>query len=144
MVSKIKSIPLSSDHYPADLTSLQIILKKALWTAEKQNIDKKTIFRIRLSVEESVSNIIKYAYPGNPGKIFLEYFLRKGNIFGIRLKDSGIPFNLKDTHSPDTSSELGKRDIGGLGIYLIRKSTDKIHYHRKSQYNILTLEFYYL
>ena len=98
---------------------------------------------INLALEEIVTNVMLYAYPSsNEGKVFVEFVKAKGEA-GERLiftiTDSGIPFDPTQAPEVDTTLSAEDRDIGGLGIHLVRQLMDEIAYERSDNKNILTL-----
>lgn len=101
---------------------------------------------VNLALEEIVSNVMLYAYPGrNDGKVFVEYTEDENDdcrrmIFTV--SDTGIPFDPTQKDEVDTSLSADERPIGGLGIHLVRQLMDEIHYERLGDKNILTLVKY--
>ena len=98
---------------------------------------------INLALEEAVSNVMLYAYPGqNDGKVFVEFVQTRdeqGEKLVFTISDSGVPFD--PTQKPETDITLSaeERAIGGLGIHLVRQLMDEIVYVREDGKNILTL-----
>jgi sigma-B regulation protein RsbU (phosphoserine phosphatase) len=98
---------------------------------------------INLALEEAVSNVMLYAYPGqNDGKVFVEFVQTRdeqGEKLVFTISDSGVPFD--PTQKPETDITLSaeERAIGGLGIHLVRQLMDEITYERIEDKNILTL-----
>lgn len=94
---------------------------------------------LRLAVEEAVVNVISYAYPeGVEGEISIE-LTAGGTTAEVRISDAGAPFDPTRAESPDTTLAAPERQIGGLGIFLLRELTDEIRYERREGKNILTL-----
>lgn len=94
---------------------------------------------VRLAVEEAVVNVIDYAYPeGVEGDIEIK-LMTDGNSFRVQIIDSGIPFDPTAQVRADTSLSAEERQIGGLGILLVRELMDSINYERIDGKNILTL-----
>ena len=102
---------------------------------------------INLALEEAVSNVMLYAYPGKSGQVFVEFVKTEGvkelGAEGRRLvftiTDSGIPFDPTQTPEADVTLTAEEREIGGLGIYLVRQLMDEVRYERTEDKNILTL-----
>lgn len=92
---------------------------------------------INLALEEAVSNVMLYAYPGQHGQVLIEFAKEKSIIFTIT--DSGIPFDPTQQREADTTLSLEERQIGGLGIHLVRQLMDEIYYRREDNKNVLTL-----
>ena len=98
---------------------------------------------INLALEEVVCNVMLYAYPGRKdGKVFVEYTEienEQGKQLIFTVSDSGIPFDPTKQKEVDTSLAAEDREIGGLGIHLVRQLMDEIRYERVDNKNILTL-----
>ena len=92
---------------------------------------------INLALEEAVSNVMLYAYPGKSGQVLVE--CDKSDKLVFTITDSGVPFDPTQQEEPDVTQSAEERPIGGLGIFLVRQIMDTIHYERKDNKNILTL-----
>ena len=94
----------------------------------KLSIDPETTFHIQLAIEEASTNIIKYAYRESEGqlKIIMEI---NGNELIITLINWGKPFDPTSVPSPGLNAPLENREIGGLGMYFIRKLMDEVSYN---------------
>lgn len=102
--------------------------------------DKKAIPKMRLVSEEALINVIDYAYPDKNGELEICYeYDESGNFIEIRIIDEGKPFNPLEHDKPDLDTAVEDREIGGLGIFMIKQIMDKVIYERKDQQNILTL-----
>ncbi len=96
-------------------------------------------FKIRLSIEEIVENIVRYAYENGSG--FLEASTQRvGDMLHVSFSDAGRPFNPLAKPDPDTSLPADQRPIGGLGIYLCKRLMDDVCYEYSDGLNILTLK----
>lgn len=101
--------------------------------------DESLQFKIRLSVEETVENVVCYAYNKGLGCIEVETALDNG-VLSIMLKDSGKPFNPLNNPEPDVNLNLEDRPIGGLGIFLCKQMMDEVSYDYVNNCNILTMK----
>ncbi|MCQ2271193.1 MAG: ATP-binding protein [Bacteroidales bacterium] len=101
--------------------------------------DESLQFKIRLSVEETVENVVCYAYNNGLGYIEVETSLENG-VLSIMLKDSGKPFNPLNAPDPNVSLALEDRPIGGLGIFLCKQMMDEVNYEYVDNCNILTMK----
>ena len=103
--------------------------------------DEALQFKIRLSIEEAVENVVRYAYDGGLGWIEVGTELdAEGVMLTILLKDAGVPFNPLDKPDPDITLPAADREIGGLGIFMTKKVMDDVSYEYKDGQNILTLK----
>ncbi|MBO4689283.1 MAG: SpoIIE family protein phosphatase [Paludibacteraceae bacterium] len=95
---------------------------------------------INLALEEAVSNVMLYAYPGKSGQVLVECEMKRNKGQAIfTITDSGVPFDPTQQEDPDVTQSAEERPIGGLGIFLVRQIMDDIRYERKNGKNILTL-----
>ena len=80
-----------------------------------------------------------YAYAPDTGTAKVCVDTDTPGIFKLIFIDRGIPYNPLEKEDPDTTLSADQRKIGGLGIYLVKKSMDEMFYERKDGQNILTL-----
>jgi serine/threonine-protein kinase RsbW len=99
----------------------------------------KCFNEVNLALEELFVNFVHYAHPGRCGRHTIRFSLSLADaVLTIRTEDSGMAFNPMSAASPDTKCPLAQRKIGGLGILLIKKAMDEIHYERLGQRNVTT------
>ncbi len=103
-------------------------------------IDDDTFKTLNLAVEEWVANVINYAYAkGTRGHVELTAKV-VDDVLTLVIKDHGIPFDPTQHADVDVDAGLEERQIGGLGIYLMKTIMDTIDYERSADgYNVLTL-----
>lgn len=107
-----------------------------------KNANEKVRFELELICEEVFVNICNYAYGQNIGKAEIEVCKRSDSIV-IKFIDSGKEFNPLEIADPDINSPLEERNIGGLGIFMTKKLSDKLLYERTDNKNILTVIKYF-
>lgn len=130
---------MSELHFQAIKGQARQILRAILQTSEVSSCHLKDVLVIRLACEEIVMNVTSYAYPeGSDG--FLDVEIQKTDRIVIRFKDGGMPFNPLEQKTPDTELSWKLRHIGGLGIHLLRRKIDDVHYAYVDNKNILTIE----
>jgi len=107
--------------------------------AAHYGIPDKTRLKMHVVIDELLMNIISYAYLDD-GKHDIGF---KVELSADRLKvsmvDDGIPFNPLGIETPDTELSIEEREIGGLGIHLIRKMMDRVSYRRRIDKNVITV-----
>lgn len=97
-------------------------------------------FKLRLSIEEAVENVVRYAYDGGIGWLETNIdFNQDTLLLTIQLRDAGVPFNPLEKEDPDVTLSAEDRNIGGLGIYLCKKMMDNIEYRYEDGNNVLTM-----
>ena len=101
----------------------------------------KVQMQIDVAVEEIFVNIAHYAYPLETGKtvVRVETFSAPPSV-NITFIDSGIPYNPLAKADPDITLNAEERQIGGLGIFMVKKSMDDVKYEYLDGHNILTLK----
>ena len=98
-------------------------------------------FKIELSVEEAVENVVQYAYEGGIGWLEAGTSLDdKSLILTIELRDAGVPFNPLEKTDPDITLAADERPVGGLGIYLCKSMMDNINYRYEDGNNVLVMK----
>jgi serine/threonine-protein kinase RsbW len=99
-----------------------------------------TGFALNLSLEEILTNIIKYGYDDSDEHVILVRLnLNQGQVY-IEVEDDGKPFNPLEVEPPDIHKPLDERPIGGLGIHLVKNHMDSLQYKRKEERNLLILK----
>ena len=100
----------------------------------------KDVYNIQLATDEAASNIIEHAYENiSNGVLELSCGVRDDSIT-IVLIDHGESFDPSEIPLPDLKADLSDRKIGGLGIFLMRKLMDEVHYEvTANKGNILTM-----
>jgi anti-sigma regulatory factor (Ser/Thr protein kinase) len=106
---------------------------------EEMSLSPELIFNLNLVLEEAVSNVILYAYPKEEHQEISLSAQKKDNSIIFVLTDSGKEFD--PTLAPDADITLSaeERQIGGLGIFLIRQIMNTVEYQRINGQNVLTL-----
>jgi sigma-B regulation protein RsbU (phosphoserine phosphatase) len=107
--------------------------------SEKSRIPVPIAMKFNLVFDDLLNNIVSYAFPEG-GKHEIKIHAEKsGNNILLTVEDDGIPFNPFAQTEADTSLSLEDREIGGLGIHLIRNIMDEVSYRRHKNHNIVTL-----
>ena len=110
-------------------------------TLEKLDCSMKAQMQIDMAIDEIFSNISRYAYPDGPGSATVRLSFDEGSrTFSICFEDQGIPFDPLKQEEPDTTLDTEARAIGGLGIFLVRKTMDEVSYQYRDGSNILCLK----
>lgn len=103
--------------------------------------DEELRFKIELSIEEAVENVVQYAYEGGIGWLEAGTSLDdKSLILTIELRDAGMPFNPLEKEDPDITLSADERPVGGLGIYICKSMMDSIEYRYEDGNNVLVLK----
>ena len=107
--------------------------------AEEKHLDHSLTLSLNLALEEAVTNVIMYAYPkGTDGLVDIEAIIREHSLSFV-ISDSGQPFDPTAQPDADVSQSIENRQVGGLGIYLVRSIMDSVSYERNGGKNILSM-----
>ena len=131
---------MSNITFPAKFEFLDEIREFVSQIAGKGGFTEKEIYSLQLAADEAASNIIEHAYEGiSDASIDITCAVR-GNTLTITMRDTGAPFDPSIVKQPNLKADLSDRQIGGLGIYLMRKLMDEVRYESNSKTgNLLTM-----
>ena len=108
---------------------------------EKLDCPVKARRQIDVAIDELFGNIARYAYSPDVGKATVRFSVEEDPLeVTITFIDNGIPFNPLEKSNPDTHLSAEERPIGGLGIFLVKKSMDMVEYEYKNGQNILKIK----
>ena len=124
----------------SNIENLDLVLLKIEEFLEDKEISMKSKLKLELIIEELFVNICNYAYE-KEGEIKIQYGLLENPLRIImNFIDEGVKFNPLDKEGPDLTLDADQRDIGGLGLTIVRKNADEIDYKYENNQNILTVE----
>lgn len=107
--------------------------------AELADLEPSVLSKIELVSEEALMNIIHHAYKDGVGEIEMTLKASSHQVI-IVIKDQGPPFNPLTAETKfDPTLSLEEREVGGLGIPIMRQFMDEVNYKRADGKNILTL-----
>lgn len=131
MMMKEMTFRAADDGLPSVMDFIEEILSSA-------GVGKKIIMSLCVAIEEVFVNIAHYAYGGKEGFVAVKVTLDSG-VATFVVSDEGVPFNPLKKDDPDVTLGAKDRDLGGLGIFIVKKTMDKITYEHKDGKNILTM-----
>ena len=95
---------------------------------------------ICVALEEVFVNVAHYAYPNGEGDMSLHIgFDDQSRTITFRMTDKGVPFDPLKKPDPDITLSAEDREIGGLGIFITKKTMDSLTYAYENGENILTM-----
>jgi anti-sigma regulatory factor (Ser/Thr protein kinase) len=108
---------------------------------EVYNCPQKAMAQIDVAIDELFGNIAYYAYDPNvgPATVRVEVAEEPLSVI-IAFIDNGVPFNPLKAADPQQNLSAEERELGGLGIYIVKKSMDEITYEYKDGQNILRIK----
>ena len=100
----------------------------------------KIQMKMGIAIDELFSNIALYAYPSGNGNVTVKVEKQEEPAaVKITFIDRGVPYDPLKKEDPDVTLSAEKREIGGLGIYLVKKTMDDISYEYKDGQNVLSV-----
>lgn len=132
-------MPMPDHTFPAKFEFLDEIRDHVANVARTNGFSEKAIYSLQLAADEAASNIIEHAYEGiSDGTLFMSCTMN-GDSIVITMRDHGTPFNPAEVREPNLKADLSERQIGGLGVYLMRKLMDTVTYKTSNSGNVLTM-----
>lgn len=131
-----------TEKVPATVEELTHVLEIIDSQLEANDCSMKIQLQIDLAVEELFVNIAHYAYAQDEENADAEIILdiqQNPCTMVLTFKDHGIPYNPLKKEDPDVTLSAEERKIGGLGIYLVKKTMDRVDYRYEDGHNILTI-----
>lgn len=125
----------------ADVSALDQVLAFADAFLEENDCPMKIKMQIDIAIEELFVNIAHYAYPSGEGEAVIGIEAdTEAKCFKITFEDSGIPYDPLKKDDPDITLSADERPIGGLGIFMVKKSMDDISYEYRDGHNCLSIK----
>ncbi|MDQ7821254.1 MAG: ATP-binding protein [Candidatus Eremiobacteraeota bacterium] len=122
-----------------DLQEIKRLTTELADFGSSERLASKVIHDITLALEEIVTNIISYGYDDFESHEIVIDLQMLADELSVEISDDGTPFNPLEIPPPDLNAPLDEREIGGLGIFLVRQFMDDVAYRHENQRNILTL-----
>ena len=126
--------------FPAKIDSLSDVLGFVDRTLETYECPMKIQMGVCVAIEEVFVNVAHYAYGGGEGDMTLSIgFDEADRAFTFRMTDKGTPFDPLQKPDPDITLSAEEREIGGLGIFITKKTMDSVTYAYENGENVLTM-----
>ncbi len=127
LTATIENIPVATDFVNEELEALDCPMK--------------TQMQIDVAIDELFSNIARYAYNPDTGPATVRVEVEEDPLCVIiTFIDNGKQYDPLSTETPDITLPAEERDIGGLGVFLVRKTMDDVTYEYKDGQNILRIK----
>ena len=118
-----------------DAESVKTVAEFLDTTLEAWDIPMKVVSKLQIVADEIYSNIVRYSQAKN-AKVTA---VQNGTVLSLRFEDDGKPYDPTTAAEPDITASAEEREIGGLGIFLVRNMMDSMDYKYKDGHNVLTL-----
>ena len=131
---------MTSKTFPAKVEALSDVLGFVDQTLEGYGCPMKIQTAVCVAIEEVFVNVAHYAYGDGEGDMTLGIgFDADSREITFRMTDKGTPFNPLEKPDPDITLSAEEREIGGLGIFITKKTMDTVGYAYENGENILTM-----
>ena len=132
---------MTAKTFPAKLEALSDVLGFVDLTLEGYGCPMKTQTAVCVAIEEVFVNVARYAYGEGEGDVTLGIGFEEGSrTVTFRMADKGVQFDPLQKPDPDITLSAKERQIGGLGIFITKKTMDSIAYAYEKGENILTMK----
>ena len=109
------------------LDNLQTVRSYIDQTGAQLGVDETALADLRLAVDEAVTNVVIHGYGDLEGKVEIQ-MEAQGDSVVIRIRDHAKTFDPRCVNTPQLDTALKDRPFGGMGIFLIKKMTDKAEF----------------
>ena len=123
-----------------DLSEIERLAKAVVEFGKENNLASHIIDDVRLILEEIVSNILTYGFDDESDHQVTVQIDLRGDVLVIEVKDDGNPFDPMDYCSTDVEKPFDEREIGGMGIHLVRNLVDELDYRQEQEMNTLVMK----
>lgn len=128
---------LSIEACVANIGTVTAFVEEAL---EAAGCPMKTVMQIDVAIDELFGNIARYAYAPGTGMAVVRLEIDEASReVSLTFEDGGVPFDPLGEPEPDVTVSAKERALGGLGIFMVRRSMDDMAYRRENGRNILTI-----
>lgn len=125
----------------ATVENIEVVTDFVNQQLEELACPMKAQMQINIAIDELFSNIAHYSYNPEIGQATVRVEVMENPLaVSITFIDNGVPFDPLSKEDPDLTLSAEKRQIGGLGIYMVKKSMDEITYEYKDGQNILSIK----
>lgn len=120
---------------PADAMSTERVWDFISQLSRKAELSAKITNKAQIIVDEIYSNIHLYS---GATKAQVSCYIEPQQMV-LKFKDNGIPYNPLETYDPDVTLSAEEREVGGLGIFMVKKMASDISYAYEDESNVLTV-----
>lgn len=107
---------------------------------EENDIPPNKLFAVQLIIEELVTNIINHGSNAQKSEVIEISLSIQEEAIRLAIRDNARAFNPLEAAEPDTGQTIEERDIGGLGLFLVRKKVKSLTYEYKDGFNNVIAE----
>ena len=136
-----KEKPMKEMTVDATLDNISAITDFVEEELDRLDCPMKARMQLNVAIDEIASNIAHYAYEDKIGPVTVRFaFEEATRTVTLTFLDKGMPYNPMEKEDPDVTLAAEDRPMGGLGIFLVKKTMDKMDYAYKYNQNVLTIQ----
>ncbi len=124
---------------PADPKEIERLNRIVRQFGDLHEVPGRTLYAVNLALDELVTNVILHGYDDTSNQVVEVRLTVREGIITAEVEDGGRPFNPLDAPTPDLNAALDERELGGLGIHLVKSLMDRVEYRREGEKNVLTV-----
>ena len=121
----------------ADVREIERLNRLVRQFGELHDVPSRTLYAVNLALDELVTNVVLYGYENAEGQEVRIQISVAGSELEASVADNGRQFDPLQVNPPDLNAPLEDRQLGGLGIHLVRSLMDKVTYRREGEQNVL-------
>jgi serine/threonine-protein kinase RsbW len=124
---------------PADPKEIERLNRIVRQFGDLHEVPGRTLYAVNLALDELVTNVILHGYDDRTDQEVKAHLTVQEGVITAEVEDGGRAFNPLDAPTPDLNAALDERELGGLGIHLVRSLMDRVEYRREGEKNVLTV-----
>ena len=124
----------------ADIANMPTVTAFVNERLEAVPVERKLVLKIGMVIDEILNNISNYGYEGEKGDVTVGVEISPDkSMVTLKFMDNGVPYDPLAKEDPDVTLTAEQRKIGGLGIFMVKKSMDAVEYEYIDGTNNLTM-----
>jgi len=130
-----------SKRFSAVLDNLHPMMAFISGQSRENGFDEEATQQILLASEEALVNVVSYAYPSEEsGDLEIACMSHGKGHMGLVFRDHGLAFNpLNEVKEVDINASIDQREIGGLGVFIIKNTMEDVRYERIDGSNVFSM-----
>ena len=121
------------------LSELEPLAEKVEQFTSEHGLPPKLAYELNVILDEIITNVTNYGYDDSAEHLIEIRILLADRALTLEIEDDARPFNPLERAAPDLTKPIEERQIGGLGIFFVKKLMDQVSYEYRSGRNCLTL-----
>src|SRR5687767_14061669 len=124
---------------PVDLKEIERLNRLVRQFGDLHEVPGRVLYAVNLALDEVVTNLVLHGFDDPTGQEFEARLTAKDGVVAAEVEDEGRSFNPLEFPSPNLEAPLEERELGGLGIHLVRSLMDRVEYRRAGAKNVLSM-----